>query len=104
MGDVISIKTYKKEKGITSERSPYSTMKATQSEIDDAVQYARQIIAEGKGIDHIYAVVIGYEDKKGDVRLLRSFQVYPSQYAFEAMAGMKTMKVVALIRKTAESE
>ena len=55
-------------------------------------------------IDHIYAVVIGYEDMKGDVRLLRSFQVYPSQYAFEAMAGMKTMKVVALVRKTAESE
>lgn len=99
MGNVISLAAYKAEKGIVPTRSPYSTSNATSEQIQDAARRAQKLFSaptDYRGMPP-YAVVIGYEDKQGRVRLLRGPIAFPTKRAFETMAGMKTMKTVALI-------
>lgn len=100
-GNVISLATYKREKGIVPPGSPYYTTNATKEQIAEAAKrteewFSRTMDFRGKPP---YAVVIGYEDKKtGRVRLLKNQIAYPQKSSFEGMAGMATMLTLAVIR------
>ena len=100
MNKVISLAAYKAEKGIVPPRSPYYTTNATEDQIAAAVDLTEEWFS--KPIDYRekppYAVVIGYADKKGRIRLLKSQIAFPSKRSFELMGGMATMETVAVIR------
>lgn len=101
MNNVISLAAYKAKKGIVPPGSPYYTSNATEDQINDAADRAR--IEFTKPVDYRgkppYAVVIGYEDKKGRVRLLKGQIIFPTKSSFEQMGGMATMKTVALVKE-----
>lgn len=100
MSNVISLAAYKAEKGIVPPGSPYFTSNATPEQIREAVRRAQVWFSQPMDYRGLppYAVVIGYEDKHGRVRLLRGQIAYPTKTSFEAMGGMRTMKTVAVIR------
>jgi len=98
---IFSLAAYKAKKGIVPPNSPYYTTNATQEQIQAAVQRAQEWFKKpfdfrGKPP---YAVVIGYEDKKGRVRLLKSQPAYPTKTSPETMGGMATMKTVYVFRE-----
>ena len=100
MKNVISLAAYKADKGIVPPGSPYYTSNATSEQISEAVERANAEFSNtmdyrGKPP---YAVVIGYEDKKGHVRLLKNLICYPTKHSFEMLAGKATMCTVALVR------
>lgn len=100
MGKVISLAAYKAEKGIVPDNSPYYTSNASPEQIAEAVERAQEWFIhpmDYRGIPP-YAVVIGYEDRKGRVRLLKSQQAFSCKHAFEEMGGMSKMKTVAVVR------
>lgn len=102
MGDIISFAAYKKEKGIAAANSPYYTLNATKAEISEAFNRASRLMIEP--IDYSgktpYAVLIGYEDKNGRVKLLKNVCCYSSHEIFELDAGRKSLKVLALVAKS----
>ena len=101
MGSIISLSAYKAEKGIVPPRSPYLTTNATTEQISAAAKRARVHFSQPfdfRGVPP-FAVVIGYEDKKGRVRLLKDQIIFPSRSSLEAMGGMATMKTVAVVRE-----
>ena len=98
---IVSLAAYKTEKGIVPPNSPYYTTNATQEQIQVAAHRAQEWFKKpfdfrGKAP---YAVVIGYEDKKGRVRLLKSQPIYPTKSSFEATSGMATMKTVYVFKE-----
>ena len=104
MAEIIKMNDYKKEHGIALPRSPYSTLKASEEDLDTALKHARKIME--KPFDYRgqtpYAVVVGYENKKtGDIKLLKEYQVFSSKDAFEGMAGIRGHYSLGLV---AESE
>ncbi len=101
MSNIISLAAYKAEKGIVPPGSPYYTSNASNEQIREAVirakaNFERPFDYRGKPP---YAVVIGYEDNKGRVRLLKGQIIYPTKRSLEEMGGMATMKTVAIIRE-----
>ena len=101
MGEIISFAAYRKKKGIAAPRSPYSTLKATDDQIQDALQRAAEFMSDtyNRSGKPLYAVLIGFEDKHGDVRLLKSISGYSSKESFEAFAGRKGFLTLALTTK-----
>ena len=101
MGDIISLAAYKKKKGIASPKSPYYTLNATKAEVSEALNRAAQYMM--KPMDYSgkkpYAVLIGYEDKDGRIKLLKENCCYPSRELLEMDAGRKSMLPLALIAK-----
>ncbi len=101
MNNVISLAAYKAQKGIVPPGSPYYTSNATEDQINEAVDRAK--LKFTKPVDYRgkppYAVVIGYEDKKGRVRLLKGQIIFPTKSSFELTGGMATMKTVAVVRE-----
>lgn len=101
MNNVISLAAYKRQKGIVPAGSPYYTSNASQDQIHNAVERAK--IHFSRPCDYRgkppYAVVIGYEDKQGRIRLLKGQIIFPSKSAFEQSGGMATMKTVAVVRE-----
>ncbi len=98
---IVSLAAYKAEKGIVPPNSPYYTTNATQEQIQAAVMRAQERFKNpfdyrGKPP---YAVVIGYEDKKGRVRLLKAQLAYPTKSSLETMGGMATMKTVYVYKE-----
>lgn len=101
MSNIISLAAYKAEKGIVPPNSPYYTTNATEEEIHAAVLRAQEHFkspCDYRGVPP-YAVVIGYEDKKGRIRLLKGQIAYSSKKALEQMGGMATMKTVYIFRE-----
>lgn len=99
MGNIISLSAYKADKGIVPQGSPYLTKNATEEQICAAKERARYYFSHSfdyRGVPP-FAVVIGYRDKKGRVRLLKDQIIYPSRSSFESLAGMATMKTVAIV-------
>ena len=99
MGDIISLAEYKKEKGIAAPRSPYYPLNATRAEIQAALERAAEYMSAPMNGDGLmpYAVLIGYEDQNGRVKLLKENCIYPSKEMFEQDAGRKNMKTIALV-------
>ena len=101
MGDVISLAAYKKRKGIAAPKSPYYTLNATEAEVSVAVNRAAQVMV--KPMDYRgktpYAVLVGYEDQDGRVKLLKDICCYPNRETFEMDAGRKSMWTLALVAK-----
>ena len=98
---IVSLVDYKAEKGIVPPNSPYYTTNATQEQIQAAAQRAQEWFKKpfdfrGKPP---YAVVLGYEDKKGRVRLLKSQPVFPTKYSLETKGGLATMKIVYVYKE-----
>ena len=103
MGDIISLTAYKKRKGIAAPRSPYYTLNATSAEVSAALNRAAQFMSQpmdcrGKTP---YAVLVGYEDRDGRVKLLKDICCYPSREMFEMDAGRKSLRTLALVAETA---
>ena len=102
MGDMISLVAYKKRKGIALPKSPYYTLNATKAEVSAALNRAAQFIS--KPMDYQgktpYAVLVGYEDRDGRIKLLKEICCYPSREMFEMVAGRKSMLTLALVAKT----
>lgn len=101
MGDIISLAAYKKRKGIASPKSPYYTLNATRAEVSAALKRAAQYMLtpmdySGK---KPYAVLIGYEDKDGRIKLLKENCCYPSREMLEMDAGRKSMSALTLVAK-----
>lgn len=102
MGDIISLAEYKRKKGIAPPRSPYYTLKASRQQIDDAIHNAAaqlQNMISRNGSAPCYAVLIGYEEKNGNVKLLKGLYFYPDKETFERCAGHRNQKAIALIAK-----
>lgn len=101
MGEIISFAAYRKKKGIAAPHSPYYTLKATEEQIQEALQHAADLLTDTytRSGKQYYAVLIGFEDKRGDVRLLKSISAYPSKEAFEAFVGRKGYLTLALTTK-----
>ena len=101
MNNVISLAEYKLKKGIVPPNSPYYTSNASPEQINEAVERAK--IEFSKPVDYRgkppYAVVIGYKDQKGCVRLLKGQIVFSSKRSFEEMGGMATMKTIAVVQE-----
>ncbi len=104
MAEIIKMNDYKKKHGIALPRSPYSTLKASKKDLDEALEHARNIME--KPFDYRgqtpYAVVVGYENKKtGDIKLLKDYRVFSSKNVFEQSAGIRGHYSLGLV---AESE
>lgn len=101
MSNIVSLSAYKTEKGIVPAGSPYFTTNATPEQISAAARRAHIHFSspcDYRGLPP-YAVVIGYEDRKGRVRLLKNQIIFPTRSSFESMGGMATMKTVAVIHE-----
>ena len=105
MGDMISLVAYKKGKGIAAPKSPYYTLNATKAEVSTALNRAAQLMA--KSMDYRgktpYAVLVGYEDRDGRVKLLKDICCYPNRETFEMDAGRKSLLTLALVAKPLEN-
>ena len=101
MNKIISLAAYKAEKGIVPAHSPYYTSNATPNQINAAIEHAIESFPTYANSDGTlpYAIVIGYEDKKGRVKLLKSRAIYPTKEVLEMMGGKATMKTIAVMRK-----
>ena len=98
MNKIVSLAAYKAEKGIVPANSPYYTSNATKAQILQAIARSRKWFENPRG-EIPYAVVIGYEDKRGYVRLLKDQRMYSCKLAYETLAGMATLKTVAVVKK-----
>ena len=100
MKKVASLAAYKAKKGIVPPNSPYYTGNATDEQIQSAVEHAIDYFDQNYDNSGMppYAVVIGYEDKRGHVKLLKDVEIYSTKDAFEGMVGMATMKTVAVVK------
>jgi len=101
MGEIISLAAYRKKKGIAAPRSPYYTLKATEEQIHDALQRAAEFMTNeyNRSGKPLYAVLVGYKDKQGNVRLLKTISGYPTREVFESCAGYKGYLTLALKTK-----
>lgn len=99
MGDIVYLAAYKREKGIAAPKSPYYTLNATHDEISAALDRAAKLMSEpvDRSGKTPYAVLVGFEDKKGRVKLLKQICGYSSREIFEMYAGRKGMMTLALI-------
>lgn len=99
MGDIISMKDYKRQHGIALPRSPYYTLDATPEQIQAALELAADELSKPfdyRGIPP-YAAIVGYENMKtGKIKLLKEVVVYSSKRALETMAGIKGHYCVGL--------
>ena len=101
MDNVISLVGYKKEKGIALPRSPYYTLNATEEQLNKAVERASKYLHKpmnGCGTMP-YAVLIGYEDKKGRTKLLKAISAYPTKDLLEAFAGRRGLRSVYVVAR-----
>lgn len=97
MGDVISLNDWKKDHGIPLPNSPYYTLKATDEQIEAALQSAARSM---RGRQDPYAVIIGYKSKKtGDVKLLKEMRLYPDQETLEAEGSVRGHYSLGFIRE-----
>ena len=101
MDNVVSLAKYKKEKGIAQPRSPYYTLNATEAQIIKAEERAEKLLFQPMNVNGTlpYAVLIGYEDKKGRTKLLKSICAYPSKGYLLADAGRKGLRTVYVIAR-----
>ena len=101
MSNIVSLSAYRAEKGIVPAGSPYFTTNATSEQISAATERAREHFShpfDFRGVPP-FAVVIGYRDRKGRVRLLKDQIIYPTRSSLESMGGMATMKTIAVIHE-----
>jgi len=99
MNNIVSLAEYRKKNGIALPRSPYYTLNATEAQIEGAVNRAAKYLYKPmNGFGTMpYAVVIGYEDKKGRTKLLKSISIYPTKNVMEENVGRKGLRSVCVV-------
>lgn len=96
LGDVISLNDWKKEHGIPLPNSPYFTLKATDEQVEDALQSATRSMYSKEAP---YAVIVGYKSRKtGDVKLLKELRLYPDRETLEAEGTVPGHYCVGFVR------
>ena len=108
MGNIISMKDYKRQHGIALPRSPYYTLDATPEQIQAALELAAEEMekpCDYRGLPP-YAVVVGYKNMKtGKIKLLKGVKKKKKKKALESLGGIgKGYSLVGLQQKSADGE
>ncbi len=89
----------KKLKRASTPNSPFATLNATEAELQEAFQRASVLLT--KPIDDSgrmpYAVLVGYKDKNGRIRLLNDFCIFTTKAGFERSAGNQRREPIGVI-------
>ncbi len=101
MGDVVILNDWKREHGIPLPNSPYYTLKATDEQIEAAIDAARRaMLSPMSDRQWPYAIVVGYKSMKtGDVKLLKKMRLYPSQEILQNTGLLQGHSCVGVVRE-----
>ena len=99
MGDIISLAAYRKAKGIPTPRSPYYTLKATDADLQEALHRAAYLMSQPMNSSGKtpFAVLVGYQDEKGNIKLLKETCSFPNKEIFESEALRRHLRPIALV-------